>query len=349
MERYGVVRRLLKEVAESSWGSVISKRVNENDPVDGLSQQVIEELIAVEEEAKGKLDKANQLLEAYLEEDRLPSRYDMLEESHGLFSRVLESDAAFDAALVTNQMHRIERDLKDLEQRLPIEPETVHLSSGCFEMGGRQNDEDVADDEALHRVCVDDFEIGIYEVTFHEYDRFVKSVGVDAPEDMGWGREYRPIINVSYLDIAAYIEWLSYQTDKLFRLPTEAEWEYAARAGKEEIYPWGDKKGTARANCMNCNSDWNGRKTAPVGSFEPNNWGLYDVSGNAAEKTCSTYQSSYQGEAKACTPLESSGSRVVRGGSWKSHSRNIRLSYRDTIDEIDHRSRFHGFRLVRDN
>ena len=162
------------------------------------------------------------------------------------------------------------------------------------------------------------------------------------------GRGYRPIINVSYIEIDDYVTWLSYQTDKKYRLPTEAEWEYAARGGNDSIYPWGNRVGKSRANCLNCGSDWDGIQTAPVGSFEPNDFGIYDIAGNVAEKTCSIYRVPYDGSQSVCHPLDTAGGRVVRGGGWKSHSRNIRASFRYPIDEIDLKSRFQGFRLVRD-
>ena len=156
------------------------------------------------------------------------------------------------------------------------------------------------------------------------------------------------MINVSYMEAIAYTEWLSYHTGYTYRLPTEAEWEYAARGGQETIFPWGDRVGRNKANCRNCRSEWGGKETAPVGSFEPNGYGIYDMAGNVAERTCSIYRASYDGSERLCQPIDAAGDRAVRGGSWKSHSRNVRSSYRYAAKEIDKKSRFRGFRLVQE-
>ena len=349
LEMLEEVLDLLEKISSAEEGISVANRVGRSDVIEGISLDIVEDLIVLEEDAKEWREEAEGLVEDARSEDRLPKRYDMLEKAVVLYEKLLDSRAAFDANLVLDLVENVRRELAALEKRLPVEPQTVRIVGGCFDIGGRENDEDVADDEKLSNICVDDFSIGIHEVTFHEYDRFVKALGGHSPDDMGWGRDYRPVINVSYLDIASYVEWISEQTGKTFRLPTEAEWEFAARAGESQIYPWGNNAGSNRANCLNCKSDWSGRQTAPVGSFQPNAWGLFDVAGNVAEKTCSVHREDFDGSEKQCASVEESGARVVRGGSWKSHSRNVRLSYRDTVDRIDQRSRFQGFRLVRED
>ena len=216
-------------------------------------------------------------------------------------------------------------------------------------MGAILDDVDAAEDEVRHEVCVEEFQIGIYEVTFDEFDRYSNLKGMRPVDDRGWGRGTRPGINVSYMDAIAYTEWLSEQWGRTYRLPTEAEWEYAARGGQETKFPWGDRPGRNKANCRNCRSEWGGKETAPVGSFDPNGYGIYDMAGNVAERTCSIYRARYDGSERSCQPLDAAGSRVVRGGSWKSHSRNLRISYRYEALEIDKKSRFRGFRIVQEN
>jgi len=347
LRRYGEILDLLHRVSDSGDDSMIAKRIDDGDVISGVGFEPVEGLVLIEEEAQEALTKAGGLLEKAETEDRLPRQYSLMERAASMYRDLLETEAALDRPVITAKVQKIESGLEELASRLPVEPQTVFVEPGCFWMGAREDDEDAADDEQAISVCVEAFSIGVHEVTFHEYDRFVNAKGKDAPDDRGWGRDYRPVISVSYFDIASYIEWLSYQTGNTYRLPTEAEWEYAARADESFIYPWGNNRGSNRANCLNCKTDWSGRRTAPVGSFEPNSWGLYDVSGNVAEKTCSLHKDSLKNTGGSCAPLEASGSRVVRGGSWKSHSRNIRLSYRDSVDQLDHRSRFHGFRLVK--
>ena len=347
LDLYDEILDLLNQVSDFESDSIIATRIDSGSIISGVGFELVDRLVRIEEEAQETLAAASDLLKEAETEDRLPRQYNLIERAANLFGELLETKAALDRSAITAQLYKLETRLEELEFRLPVEPQTVLVEAGCFWMGAREDDEDAADDEQGVSICIEAFSIGVYEVTFHEYDRFVAATGRDAPNDRGWGRDYRPVINVSYFDIASYIEWLSYQTENSYRLPTEAEWEYAARADESSIYPWGNNRGSNRANCLNCKSDWSGERTAPVGSFDPNSWGLHDVAGNVAEKTCSIHKASLKEIAASCPPLEASGSRVVRGGSWRSHSRNIRLSYRDTVEQLDHRSRFHGFRLVK--
>ena len=137
-----------------------------------------------------------------------------------------------------------------------------------------------------HRVCVSRFAMGKFEVTFEDYDRFALAVGREKPDDKDWGRGRRPVIYTSWDDATAYAEWLSSETGKRYRLPTEAEWEYATRAGTDTEYWWGNdvnQDGNVWANCSDCGSQWDGKKTAPVASFSANHFGLHDTAGNAVE------------------------------------------------------------------
>ena len=195
-------------------------------------------------------------------------------------------------------------------------PEMVRIPAGTFRMGDIQGGGD-SDEQPVHSVSVKRFAMGRYEITFAEYDRFAKATGQTLPDDEGWGRGNRPVINVSWDDVTAYAEWLSEQTGQHYRLPTEAEWEYAARAGTKTKYWWGNDLGKNRAACYGCGAKWGldaKRMTAPVGSFAANPFGLYDTAGNVWEWTCSEYEDRYNGKEMRCS--NDGGLFVLRGGSW---------------------------------
>ena len=160
-------------------------------------------------------------------------------------------------------------------ERLPYEPEMVEIPGGSFRMGCVSGKDCVDWEHPVHEVRVEAFELSKYEVTFEEYDRFTEATGRTRAVDEGWGRGRRPVINVSWADAVAYTKWLSAEAGRRYRLPSEAEWEYAARAGTVTAYSWGNGIGRNRANCRGCSSRWDDRQTAPVGSFGPNGWGLH--------------------------------------------------------------------------
>ena len=190
------------------------------------------------------------------------------------------------------------------------------------------------------------FAISRYEVTFEDYDRFTFPYKVD---DEGWGRGRRPVINISWEEAAQYAAWLSAQTGKRYRLPTEAEWEYAARARSSTRYSWGDDVGLNRANCNNeyCGDQW--EFTAPAGSFDTNAWGLHDMQGNVYEWVQDCWNSSYDGAPRDGSAWESGdcNRRVGRGGSWYGGPGVLRPASRNGgVSAL--RSHLLGFRLVQD-
>ncbi len=142
------------------------------------------------------------------------------------------------------------------------------------------------------------FLIGKHEVTFAEYDRFALATWRKLPDDQGWGRDDRPVINVTWDDTAAYAKWLREETGKAYRLPTEAEWEYAARGETNTDYWWGDdiqQKGETWANCIGCSSERDLNQTALVGSFDANPFGLHDTAGNVWEWVKDCWHENYDG------------------------------------------------------
>ncbi|NNJ95166.1 MAG: SUMF1/EgtB/PvdO family nonheme iron enzyme, partial [Halobacteria archaeon] len=154
-------------------------------------------------------------------------------------------------------------------------PAMVELLPASFQMGSIGNSLNF-DEGPRHMVMIKAFSISRREVTFDEYDRFARATGRRLPYDETWGRGKRPVINVSWHDAVAYTNWLSQQTGQVYRLPSEAQWEYAARAGSVFSYWWADSTGGTHANCFDCGSRWDGTQTAPTGSFEANRFGLYD-------------------------------------------------------------------------
>ncbi len=230
----------------------------------------------------------------------------------------------------------------------------VFIEAGCFKMGSPNTELGWERDETQHAVCLKSYAMSQYEVTFEEYDRFAEATGRKKPDDFGWGRGDRPVINVSWHDATAYAEWLSKEEKKHFRLPTEAEWEYAARAGMVTAYNWGERASHDHANygqdiCCGGETEGNDRWefTSPVGSFVPNAWGLYDMAGNVEEWTCSNYDEHYGGAEMACAVWDDRGSRSIRGGSWGDIPQWIRSAKRDR--HLPDSSGYNvGFRLAQD-
>ena len=146
--------------------------------------------------------------------------------------------------------------------------------------------------------------------------------------DSGFGRGTKPVINVNWDDAQQYVAWFSKMTGQPYRLLTEAEWEYAARAGTTTAYSWGDEIGKGNANCNGCGSKWDNRETSPVGSFKPNAFGLYDMHGNVWQWVQDCYHDNYNGaptDGSAWTSGDCSR-RVLRGGAWGNFPRNLRAA-----------------------
>lgn len=225
---------------------------------------------------------------------------------------------------------------------LPL-PEMVLIKAGSFLMGNPNKS------TAKQASIDEDFYIGRYEVTFNEYDFFAVETNRALPNDNGWGRGERPVINVSWDDAIAYINWLNKTTGKTYRLPTTAEWEYAARGNTTSSYWWGNNPEDARerANCRSgCKSWWDSffdTKTQVVGAFPPNDFGLHDTAGNVAEWTgdCADKPADSATAAPVCLK------RAVRGGAFTSKVESIAAYSQIAVQSNKARNNL-GFRLVQE-
>jgi formylglycine-generating enzyme required for sulfatase activity len=247
--------------------------------------------------------------------------------------------------------------------RSGIEPEMVLIPAGTFEMGSNDGFDN---EKPVKSWKLNGFYMSKYETTIGQYLACVQDGACNQPEWLESGSEYNirtgsnkdyygkrgmsesnknnPITGVSWKDAVAYGEWLSKKTGKTYRLPTEAEWEYAARAGSTTKYWWGDNIGSNKANCDGCGSQWDNKQTAPVGSFSSNGFGLYDTVGNVWEWTCSEYAAYSEGKQTQCNQSVT-GLRVLRGGSWFDDAYLVRSAYRTNYGATDRNYNL-GFRLI---
>ena len=220
-------------------------------------------------------------------------------------------------------------------------PEMVVVPAGSFMMGSNTGD---ADEKPVHKVTIaKPFAVGKFEVTFAEWDACVADGGCNhKPGDAGWGRGKRPVINVSWDDITKqYLPWLSRKTGKTYRLLSEAEWEYAARAGRTWREEFGDTIWKSQAQFRE-------GSTVSVGSFKPNASGLYDMHGNVWEWVQDCYQSSYRGAPTDGSAVTNGNCnrRVLRGGSWFDFPQGLRSAIRYKSFPV-YRFNHFGFRVVR--
>ena len=279
---------------------------------------------------------------------------------------------------------KAEEERRRAEERRIAEltPEMVRIKGGCFQMGSPESETGRDDAERRHRVCVEAFSIGKTEVTRGQYAAFVRETGRAAGdacwtyESAGWeersGRSWRspgygqeethPVVCVSHEEAVAYASWLSGETGRRYRLPTEAEWEYAARGGTETSRYWGnapsqacDYANVADHTLKEKYSDWEWAihacrdghvHTAPVGVYRANGYGLHDMLGNVWEWTCSEYDEGYGGAERRCAS-GGAGRRVLRGGSWSSEPWWVRSADRYGYGPDDRITTL-GFRLAQD-
>lgn len=243
-------------------------------------------------------------------------------------------------------------------------PAMVVIPAGKFLMGSPANEAGRNDWEGpQHWVTVRRFALGQTEVTFDDYDRFARATGRPLPFDHHWGRGSRPVINVSWRDAHDYAEWLAEQTGEEYRLPSEAEWEYAARAGTTTPFSTGSCISTEQANFNNTSKvAYAGcpaqsgpylARTQPAGSYPSNAFGLYDMHGNVGEWLQDCWYKTYVGAPSDGTGwlgLDAKCGRVARGGSWGTYPAGLRSASR--FGSSGHPdgggpSAFNGFRVAR--
>ena len=219
-------------------------------------------------------------------------------------------------------------------------PEMVVVPAGSFTMGSTPTEKGRQTNEGpLHQVTIaKPFAISKYELTFADWDACADHGDCDPNiYDSGYGRGRQPVINVTWEDAQRYVAWLSRMTGKTYRLLSEAEYEYATRAGTQTAYPWGEEirlDGKAMADCSECDSQWDTKRTAPVGSFPPNAFGLFDMAGNVYEWTEDYSHSNYDSaptDGSAWIEGGNSSRRTVRGGAWDSHADRIRSAARGSF------------------
>jgi formylglycine-generating enzyme required for sulfatase activity len=227
-------------------------------------------------------------------------------------------------------------------------PEMVEIPAGRFTMGDANGD---TDEKPAHEVVLaKPFAVGKFEITFIEWEACASDGGCAAnkrPGDEEWGRGKRPVVNVSWYDAKEYLAWLSAKTGKHYRLLSEAEWEYAARAGTTTKYAFGDTIDKKQARFSDGKPGIG--QTVEVGSFAPNAWGLYDMHGNVWEWVEDCYGPGY-GEAPADGSARTGagcGPRVLRGGSWDYVAQDLRSSIRYRLPPI-YRVDEVGFRVARE-
>jgi len=224
----------------------------------------------------------------------------------------------------------------------PREPDTVALPGGAFLMGSN----DDPSERPVHRVSVPPFAIGKYPVTIGEWKQCVAVH--ECPESATAGENDAPVTNVSWADAQQYAAWLARVTGARYRLPTEAEWEYAAHGGTQTKYWWGNEMKPGVAYCRGCGEPYDPHHPTKVGSFPANPFGLHDMSGNVAEWVADCWHSDYHGAPADGSAWQSDGCRehVLRGGSWQNDPSYLRATSRDSYD-TGVRYLTHGFRIAR--
>jgi formylglycine-generating enzyme required for sulfatase activity len=247
-------------------------------------------------------------------------------------------------------------------------PEMIVIPPGTFKMGSSQAE--LSNNEGpQHTVTIrKPFAVGIYNVTYDQWDACVADGSCDGymPSDQGWGRGNRPVVAVNWSDAQVYVRWLnekvrsSVTTDAAasaptkpgpYRLLSEAEWEYAARGGTTTAYYWGDAHRKGYANCDRCGSEWDNTQTAPVGSFPPNPFGLYDMAGNVLQWTQDCFHENYtgaptDGSAWVTGPVGACSMRMMRGGSWFNSTYYLRVTQRYIVSPHI-RANNAGFRVAK--
>lgn len=252
--------------------------------------------------------------------------------------------AAAPAAAPAATGHEFSDKLKDGSEG----PIMVSIPAGNFDMGSPGSSR-YAEERPRHTVKASAFAIGKYEVTLAQYEKFAKATGKKVPDNLYLEKETHPVFFVAWDDAFYYTKWLSEQTGKKYRLPSEAEWEYAAGAGQKSPFWWGFDELPNVAHCFGCGTGFDPRKPTKIGSFKPNQFGVYDTAGNVAEWVQDCWHENYTGAPTEATTWEGGDCayRVARGGAFSSPPESIRHAKRDKYksdSQYDHI----GFRVLRE-
>ncbi|TXL72920.1 formylglycine-generating enzyme family protein [Vineibacter terrae] len=229
-------------------------------------------------------------------------------------------------------------------------PDMVVIPAGRCEMGARDGEEGQEDCEGPRHVVViaRAFALSRTPVTFAQWDVFLAHApAAHRPADEGWGRAGRPVVNVSWDDAQAYVRWLAARCGRPCRLPSESEWEYAARAGTQTAYHWGEPFEAGRANGIDSGCEWSGTCSSPVGSFAANAFGLHDMHGNVWEWVEDCWNEFYLDAPDDGSPWRAGrcDARVLRGGSWCDPPRLLRAAARNR-NSRGFRCNDYGFRVA---
>lgn len=251
------------------------------------------------------------------------------------------------AGMLSDQRIRVQHPQPGVEITEPVlGMQFVYIAPGSFMMGSPESEVNRYPDEKQHIVRIrSGFWMGKYEVTFEEYDTFSRATHHTRALDEQWGRGKRPVININWFEASDFARWLSARSGHHYRLPTEAEWEYAARAGTTTAYSFGDNSADFPDYAWNTTNA--NHQTHAVGLKKPNPWGLYDMHGNVWEWTASTYAKEYDGSELRGSSDKSNARRSVRGGAWYFYPKGMRSADR-RIYSPWLRFPYIGFRLVRD-
>jgi formylglycine-generating enzyme required for sulfatase activity/serine/threonine protein kinase len=262
--------------------------------------------------------------------------------------RQRQEQAALEAAAEQAERDRQEQDRQARQDEINAAVarlgNMVNIPSGFFEMGDVSGTGD-ADESPVHSVYIDSFQLMEHEITFSQWDACVMAGVCAQINDQGSGaRELRPVTNVSWDQAQTYIDWLNQQTGSNYRLPSEAEWEYAARAATTNQYHWGNTHQCALAALDNCGEGG----SSEVMSYPANDWGLYDMHGNASEWVQDCARNNYNGAPDDGSVWEGTAgcSRVLRGGGWDSTAYQGRISFRNWLP-ANQSNRSSGLRLAR--
>jgi len=226
-------------------------------------------------------------------------------------------------------------------------PEMVVIPAGEFEMGNAQSERPEEKPVVKVRIAKP-FALSKTEVSFDDWEICVQANRCPSPDDHKWGRGAQPVIKISWQEAVNYAIFLSEKTGKRYRLPSEAEWEYAARGGTKTPFWWGSEPGTRMANCRNCGTEFHHR-ASPVATFAANPFGLHDMNGNLAEWTLDCWVENHQGAKTDGSPRDAAGcdKRTIRSGSWYYIAKIMSSAYRTSFLAA-HSSYQIGIRLLRE-